>query len=121
MKSKLLEHVSAIRIRICGHLFKELLENAGLALFDQMADLSRVEAAKTIELSVHGDTVEELFMAWIRELLYIFHGEAYLLKEFMVKEVSKGTIKDIAKGEKIDPDRHLIHGEVKGETYHGHS
>lgn len=118
MKYEVFEHVSDIGLHIYGYSFKELLENAGLALFSQMADLSRVEAVETIEVSAQGDTVEELFMAWIRELLYIFHGEGYLLKEFIVKEVSKGKIHGIAKGEKIDRDRHLTHGEVKGATYH---
>lgn len=118
MKYEVFEHVSDIGLRIYGHSFKELLENAGLAIFDQMADLSRVSAVDTFEVSAQGDTVEELFMAWIRELLYIFHGEGCLLKEFEVKEVSKGKVRGIAKGEKIDPDRHLIHGEVKGATYH---
>ncbi len=118
MKYEVFEHVSDIGLRIYASSFKELLENAGLALFDQMADLSRVEAVKSIEVSAQGDTVEELFMAWIRELLYIFHGKGYLLKEFEVKEASKKIVMGTAKGEKIDPDRHLIHGEVKGATYH---
>ena len=118
MKYEVFEHVSDIGLRIYGSSFKELLENAGLALFDQMADLSRVSSVDTFEVSAQGDTVEELFMAWLRELLYIFHGEGYLLKEFVVKEVSKKMVRGTAKGEKIDPDRHLIHGEVKGATYH---
>ncbi|MBI4744965.1 MAG: archease [Deltaproteobacteria bacterium] len=118
MKYEVFEHVSDIGLRIYASSFKELLENAGLALFDQMADLSRVYSVHTFEVSAQGDTVEELFMAWIRELLYIFHGEGYLLKEFVVEEASKGTVKGIAKGEKVDPGRHLIHGEVKGATYH---
>ncbi|MBF8251103.1 MAG: archease [Deltaproteobacteria bacterium] len=126
MKYEVFEHVSDIGLHIYGYSFKELLENAGLALFDQMADLSRVSSVDAFEVSAQGDTVEELFMAWMRELLYIFHGkgylffhgEGYLLKEFVVEEASKGKIKGIAKGEKIDPDRHLIHGEVKGATYH---
>jgi len=83
-----------------------------------MADLSRVSSVDTFDVSAQGDTVEELFMAWMRELLYIFHGDGYLLKEFEVKEVSKEKVRGIAKGEKIDPDRHLVHGEVKGATYH---
>src|SRR3990172_9334848 len=118
MKYEVFEHVSDIGLRIYGSSFKELLENAGLALFDQMADLSRVSSVDTIEVSAQGDTVEELFMAWMRELLYIFHGKGYLLKEFEVKEASKKIVRGTAKGEKIDPGRHLIHGEVKGATYH---
>jgi len=118
MKYEVFEHVSDIGLRIYGSSFKDLLENAGLALFDQMTDLSRVYGVDTLDLSVQGDTVEELFMAWMRELLYIFHGEKYLLKEFEVEEVSKGLVKGIARGERIDPERHVMHGEVKGATYH---
>jgi SHS2 domain-containing protein len=118
MKYEVFEHVSDIGLHIYASSFRELLENAGLALFDHMAGLSRVEAVETIEVSAQGDTVEELFMAWLRELLYIFHGEGYLLKEFVVLEDSKGSVRGIAKGEKIDPERHVLHGEVKGATYH---
>jgi SHS2 domain-containing protein len=120
MKYEVFEHVSDIGLHIYASSFKELLENAGLAPFDQMADLSRVSAVDTFEVSVQGDTVEELFMAWLRELLHIFHVEGYLLKEFEVKEASNEMLRGTAKGEKIDPGRHLMHGEVKGETYHGH-
>lgn len=118
MKYEVFEHVSDIGLRIYGSSFKDLLENAGLALFDQMADLSKVSAVETVEVSAEGDTVEELFMAWLRELLYIFHGERYLLKEFEVTRLEKGSVKGIAKGERIDPGKHVMHGEVKGATYH---
>jgi len=118
MKYEVFEHVSDIGLRIYGSSFKDLLENAGLALFDQMADLSKVSAVETVKVSAEGDTLEELFMAWLRELLYVFHGERYLLKEFEIKEVSKGLVKGIVKGERIDPERHVMHGEVKGATYH---
>ena len=119
MKYEVFEHVSDIGLRIYASSFKELLENAGLALFDQMADLTNVDALDTMEVSAWGNTSEELLIAWMRELLYLFHGEGYLLNEFVVTEASKGMVRGIAKGEKIDPERHLIHGEVKGVTYHG--
>lgn len=119
MKYEVFEHISDVGLLIYGDSFKGLLENAGLALFDQIADLMRVNALDTIEVSAWGDTEEELFMAWMRELLYLFHGEGYLLNEFIIMETSKDMVKGIAKGEKIDPERHLIHGEVKGVTYHG--
>ncbi len=118
MKYEVFEHVSDIGLRIYGSSFKDLLENAGLALFDQMADLSKVSAVETVEVSAEGDTAEELFMAWLRELLYMFHGRGYLLNEFEVKEASEGKVKGIVKGERIDPERHVLHGEVKGATYH---
>lgn len=118
MKYEVFEHVSDIGLRIYGSSFKDLLENAGLALFDQMADLSKVSAVETVEVSAEGDTIEELFMAWLRELLYLFHGERHLLKEFEVTRLEKGSVKGIARGERMDLGKHVMHGEVKGATYH---
>ena len=118
MKYEVFEHVSDIGLHIYASSFEELLENAGLALFDQMTDISRVSPLDTVEISAQGDTTEELFMAWLRELLYLFHGERYLLKEFEVTMLDKGSVKGIAKGERMDPGKHVMHGEVKGATYH---
>lgn len=118
MKYEVFEHVSDIGLLIYGSSFKELLENAGIALFEQMADLSEVKAKDTIEVSAKGDTTEELFMAWLREILYLFHGEGYLLKEFEVKELGKDSVRASVRGEKMDLERHEMGGEVKGVTYH---
>lgn len=118
MKYEVFEHVSDIGLLIYGSSFKELLENAGIALFEQMADLSEVKAKDTIEVSAQGDTTEELFMAWLREILYLFHGEGYLLKEFEVKELGKDSVRASVRGEKMDLERHAMGGEVKGVTYH---
>lgn len=118
MKYEVFEHVSDIGLLIYGSSFKELLENAGIALFEQMADLSEVKAKDTIEVSAKGDTTEELFMAWLREILYLFHGEGYLLKEFEVKELGKDSVRASVRGEKMDLERHEMGDEVKGVTYH---
>lgn len=118
MKYEVFEHVSDIGLLIYGSSFKELLENAGIALFEQMADLSEVKAKDTIEVSAKGDTTEELFMAWLREILYLFHGEGYLLREFEVKELGKDSVRASVRGEKMDLERHEMGGEVKGVTYH---
>lgn len=118
MRYEVFEHKADIGLHIYGPSLNELLENAGVAVFEVMADLSTVKIIDTIEVSAQGETVEELFMAWLRELLYIFHGDRYLLKEFEVTELSEGSVKGIVKGERIDMNRHLMHGEVKGATYH---
>lgn len=118
MKYEVFEHKADIGLHIYGPSLKYLLENAGVALFETMSDLSKVKVVDAIEVSAQGETVEELFMAWLRELLYIFHGERYLMKEFKVTELSKGSVKGIVKGERIDSERHVMHREVKGATYH---
>lgn len=118
MKYEIIEHISDLGLRIYGNSFKELLENAGFALFEQMTDLSKVDTLDSIEILAGGETVEELFMSWLRELLYLFHVERYLLKEFEITVIEKGSVRARAKGEKMDMNRHVMDGEVKGVTYH---
>lgn len=118
MKYEVFEHKADIGLHIYGPSFKDLLENAGVALFETMADMSKVKIVDAVEVSARGETVEELFMAWLRELLYIFHGERCLLKEFEIKELVNNSVKGFVRGERIDNERHVMHGEVKGATYH---
>ena len=118
MKYEVFEHKADIGLHIYGPSLKDLFENAGVALFETMSDLSKVKVVDAIKVSAQGETAEELFMAWLRELLYIFHGERYLLKEFEVIEIGNGLIRGVVKGERIDSERHVMHGEVKGATYH---
>jgi SHS2 domain-containing protein len=118
MKYEVFEHVSDVGLTIYGSTFKDLLENAGVALFEQIADLSTVAATDAVEVSAQGETIEDLFIDWLRELLYLFHGERYLLKEFEIIDLKKDSLKAVVKGERMDPGRHVMEGEVKGATYH---
>ena len=118
MKYEIFEHTSDIGLQIYGSSFKELLENAGFALFEQITDLSRVETLISIEVSAEGKSDEELLMAWLRELLYLFHVEQYLLSKFDIYVLETGLLKASVKGEKMDISKHVMEGEVKGITYH---
>lgn len=118
MRYEVFEHTSDIGLLIYGSSFKELLENAGYSLFDQMTDISRVEIVDSLDLSVTGENAEELFINWLRELLYLFHVERYLLKEFEVIELKGNALTASVKGEKMNTGKHVMEGEVKGITYH---
>jgi SHS2 domain-containing protein len=55
---------------------------------------------------------------WMRELLYLYQGSGYLLKEFHVREAKDTLVKADVCGEKIDPDRHEIYKEILRMAYH---
>ena len=55
---------------------------------------------------------------WMRELLYLYQGSGYLLKEFKITEVKDTIVKAEVCGEKIDPDRHEIKQEIAAVAYH---
>jgi SHS2 domain-containing protein len=54
----------------------------------------------------------------MRELLYLYQGSGYLLKEFNIQEVRDTIVKAEVCGEKIDPDRHEIKQEIGSVAFH---
>ena len=55
---------------------------------------------------------------WMRELLYLYQGSGYLLKEFKITRGQRYDRESGSCGEKIDPDRHEIKQEIAAVAYH---
>jgi SHS2 domain-containing protein len=55
---------------------------------------------------------------WMRELLYLYQGSGYLLREFRISQVKDTVVKAEVSGEKIDPDRHEIKQEIAAVAFH---
>lgn len=78
----LLDHTADLRVEIRGADLPSLFANAGYALFDLIADLSKVEDSEADEVSVTGDDTEDLLVRWMGELLYRYHVSRRLCKRF---------------------------------------
>ena len=106
-------------MEIFGKELPELFANAGFAMFDNIVDLSLVEEKETRTIALKSQNLQELFMDWLRELLFIFATEY-----FVVKKVTKVEVKDNVlltaelSGEKFDKSRHRVKIEIKTPTYH---
>jgi protein archease len=109
---------SELAVRIVGKSQANLFVNAATALFDVMTDNDKIEAKERRQLEVEGSDRDDLLVNWLRELLYLYQGSAYLLNEFSVREVSDTVVKAEVGGEKLDPDRHEIKQEIAAVAYH---
>ena len=107
-----------LAVRIVGNSQADLFANSGFALFEVMADIDKIEAAERLSLEVEGSDRDDLMVNWIRELLYLYQGSGYLLKEFKINEVKDTLVKAEVAGEKIDPDRHEIKQEIAAVAFH---
>ena len=111
-------HQNELAVRIVGNSQADLFANSGLALFDVMSDIDKIEAAERLSLEVEGSDRDDLMVNWIRELLYLYQGSGYLLKEFKINEVKDTSVKAEVAGEKSDPDRHEIKQESAAVAFH---
>ena len=118
-KYRITKHQSELAVRVVGDSQADLFANSALTLFDVMVvDLEKVETKERIPLEVEGTDRDDLMVNWVRELLYLYQGSGYLLREFLIHEVKDTRVKAEVLGEKIDPDRHEIKQEIAAVAFH---
>ncbi len=115
---KLLDHTADIGIIVSGKDVSEAFDNAAYAMFDILADIDKVEETDSLDLQVSAASVEELLVAWLDELLYIYETERFICSRFVINDISDTSLNASVFGEKIDPTRHEIKTEIKSVTYH---
>jgi SHS2 domain-containing protein len=117
-KYRLMARQSALAVKVVGNSQADLFANSAFALFDVMTDVEKIELKEHLPLEVEGADRDDLMVNWMRELLYLYQGSGYLLREFQVREVKDTLVRAEVCGEKIDPDRHEIKKEVAAVAYH---
>jgi SHS2 domain-containing protein len=117
-KYRTINRSSDLAVKIFGSSQAELFANSGFALFDIMTQIDKVEIKEHMTLEVEGGDRDDLMVNWMRELLYLYQGSGYLLKEFIVQEVKDTHIRGEVSGEKFDPDRHEIQREIRAVVSH---
>ena len=113
------EHEADVGLVVRGGDGAELFANAGLALFDLVCDLGRVEERARYPLAGDADSVETLLVEWLNELVYLFEGEGVVCRRFAFPVWSETRFHADAFGEPADPERHEPRDLVKAATYHG--
>lgn len=111
-------HHTEMAVRITGSTQAELYTNSAFALFDVMTDMATVEMKETIALEIEGNDRDDLMVNWMRELLYLYQNNGYLLKEFKIIQVNDTIVKAEVRGEKVDPDRHEVKQEIASVAAH---
>ncbi len=117
-KYRLTTRQSELAVKVAGGSQADLFANSAFALFDVMSDVEKIEIKERLPLEVEGADRDDLLVNWMRELLYLYQGSGYLLKEFVIREVKDTSVKAEVRGEKIDPDRHEIKQEIAAVAYH---
>lgn len=115
-------HKADVGIRGIGRTLDEAFCEAAKAMFSVMADLEQFKPIGEIRLKLSAETLDELFVSWLNELL----SEASLAKSIFCdfdvkinKAKSGFELVGIARGEAIDKKKHKLKTEVKGATYSG--
>jgi SHS2 domain-containing protein len=115
---EVIEHTADVGIAAYGSDLKEAFANAAYALFSLMVDLKQVGDTLYREVEVTAENQEDLLVAWLNELIYLFEVEGILFKRFGVDELTETRLRSRCYGQAIDLLRHKIRVGVKAATYH---
>jgi SHS2 domain-containing protein len=116
---RFLDHTADLRIEVVADTMEGLFYEAATALFDITAGIRSIDVREFREVRASGDDVRELFVDWLRELLYRFSGEGMLFSQFEIVTFSETEICARCGGEPFDGRRHEVRYEIKAITYHG--
>jgi SHS2 domain-containing protein len=89
-----------------------------MAMFDMILGLESVARSETREVRITGDGLEELLVAWLNELLYVYSVEKMVFSGFSEADLGENTFSALVAGERFDPVRHSADMEIKAATYH---
>lgn len=103
-----------------GSTLEEVFRDSAMATFEVMADTKTVKPLLRREIALENEDMDGLLIDWLSELVFLKDSESLLFCGFDVniRKNDVYVLKGVAKGEKIDRDRHNLRSDVKAVTYH---
>jgi SHS2 domain-containing protein len=115
------EHGADVGVRGRGQSAEQAFEGAACALFALLADdLAAVRPDVQASAECQAANLEELLVAYLNELLFLFDSRHVVFGRFEVAiEQMPGRVRlsGVARGEPFDPERHAFTVLPKGATF----
>jgi SHS2 domain-containing protein len=116
-------HTADIGLEVCGESLADLLATAAQAVFSLIIEAGPSAVETEAEVLAEAETGaraewEDVFVAWLQELLYRFEMEHLVPLEFDFAEAGPARVRARVGFGRFDPKRHRAGTEVKAVTYH---
>ncbi len=113
-----LEHTADMGLLVRGKNLSELLRNAAQGLFETIAVVDTVDEIESIKIHLTAESVEELFVRWLDELIFRHETEEIFFKRADIQQCSVTEVSATIYGESVNFDKHEVYTEIKSVTYH---
>ncbi len=118
---KVFEHTADVGLEVRSPDITGLFTDAALGLVDLITDLEKILAEKDrllLGFTLKAENREELFLKWMRELLFNFSAKRLLVVEFKFEKLGEKELDVRCGAVPYDPDVFEQRYEVKAVTYH---
>jgi SHS2 domain-containing protein len=118
MHYRLFDHTADLGVEVFGKTRKDLFVNAAAALFDLLLDAPGIQPTVVREIVIEGSEITDLFVNYLREILYLFNGTAFVLTDGRVRQIDNHHLVAEIRCGRFDARKHRIRTEIKAVTYH---
>jgi protein archease len=113
-----IDHTADLGLWIYGSDSRDLFRHAGEAFTDLISETKKIRPTERRDIEVRGDSLEEMLVRFLKELLYLFETENLLFSKFTIKHLDDNLIQVEAHGEALDLAKHPFKTGIKAVTYH---
>ena len=106
-------------LEVYGKTRKALFKNAAEGMFSLIAETKNITPKKTIKFDLKAPEIKELFVYWLRELLYRYSTEALVFSRVSIKRLTDTHLEAAGYAEKFNRKKHIFKNDLKAVTYHG--
>jgi SHS2 domain-containing protein len=115
---EVINHTADTGIKAYGDTLPELFLNAAYGMRDVMVDPGTVRPVRQLNVQVDGNSVEELLVGWLNDLVYLFDTRGLVPSSFKILELEKQHLMAEVHGEHYDDQVHELRTSIKAVTYH---
>ncbi len=118
MSYEIIDIAGDVGLKITANSLEELFINAGKGLYSLITEPDTVEVSEIKNIELKADSVEELLVSFLNEIIFLFDAYGFLGSKIEVF-IRDFTLKAKIQGEYFNPDKHEGKLLLKAATYHG--
>jgi SHS2 domain-containing protein len=115
---RLIDHTADFGLEIWAPDQEALFSHTALILFQTMVDGAAVVKMHSRILTIEGDDWSDLMVNWLRELLYIWHGDGQVLADVSIQAIDETHLLANITTDDFRPRLHAVQHDIKAVTYH---
>ncbi len=121
---EIINHTADVGIKVYGKNLQQLFLNAARAMFEVMIEetkrksIFQKEEQKKFLVNKRAGGIEDVFVAWLSELLYLFSAEGLIMDRADIQRLDSECIQAEVTGRIFNPDFCRVKTEIKAVTFH---
>jgi SHS2 domain-containing protein len=121
---EIINHTADVGIKVYGKNLEQLFLNAARAMFEVMIEetkrksIFQKEEQKKFLVNKRASGIEDVFVAWLSELLYLFSTEGLIMDKADIQALDSEHIYAEVAGRIFNPDSCRVKTEIKAVTFH---